>query len=121
MLSISMKILKVSCGEGHVLAIVKDNTSNNELIFSWGSNKNGQLGLAIKCNKTNPTIINYFLNYKNKKIKDICCGAYHSFVILDNEKNHNVNLQKDKEKILDIINNINENQDNFDNEINNNN
>ena len=122
MLSISMKILKVSCGEGHVLAIVKDNTSNNELIFSWGSNKNGQLGLAIKCNKTNPTIINYFLNYKNKKIKDICCGAYHSFVILDNEKNHNVNLQKEKEKILDIINNINENQDNFiDNEINNNN
>ena len=124
MFSISMKILKVSCGEGHVLAIVKDNTSNNELIFSWGSNKNGQLGLAIKDNKTIPTIINYFLNYKNKKIKDICCGAYHSFVILDNEKTINVNLQKEKEKILNIINNINENEDNniiIDHQNNNNN
>ena len=38
------KVEKISCGEGHCLAIVNDINSNTQSVWSWGNNKFGQLG-----------------------------------------------------------------------------
>ena len=80
----NMKVLKVACGESHVLAIILDCSNNECNLWSWGSNRCGQLGIGLQNKKSLPRVINYFLNYTNCEIKDICCGAYHSFTILCN-------------------------------------
>ena len=41
---LNMKVEKISCGEGHCLAIIKDKLTNNLDVWSWGNNKFGQLG-----------------------------------------------------------------------------
>ena len=81
----NMKVIKVACGESHVLAIILDTSNNQCNLWSWGSNKFGQLGIGLQNKKSLPKVINYFLNYRNCEIKDICCGAYHSFAILGNK------------------------------------
>ena len=81
----NMKVIKVACGESHVLAIILDTSNNQCNLWSWGSNKFGQLGIGLQNKKSLPKVINYFLNYSNCEIKDICCGAYHSFAILGNK------------------------------------
>ena len=56
-----MKIINVSCGESHVLAITEDNCIKT--LFSWGSNRFGQLGQGIQTKQSMPKIVNYFLLY----------------------------------------------------------
>lgn len=46
------KIIKISCGSGHVLALTDKGT-----VFSWGSNSNGRLGQGNKEDITEPSLV----------------------------------------------------------------
>ena len=60
---IRMKIINISCGESHALVITEDN--GIKMLFSWDSNRFGQLGQGINTKKSLPKIVNYFLHYNN--------------------------------------------------------
>ena len=77
---IRMKIINISCGESHVLAITEDN--GIKMLFSWGSNRFGQLGQGISIKKSLPKIVNYFLHYNNSEVSQVSCGAFHSLVLI---------------------------------------
>ncbi len=82
----NMKVEKVSCGEGHCIAIVKDNIDNKKKIWSWGNNKFGQLGIGGQVKKSLPKTIDYLLQYDSIKIEDISCGGFHSLCLIKYKK-----------------------------------
>ena len=49
----------------------------NDEIYSFGSNSDGQLGIGNEINQFTPQLISFF---KNKKINFISCGNFHTFV-----------------------------------------
>lgn len=67
-------VVQVACGLKHTLAL----TNNGEL-YSWGSNREGQLGLGegIK-QETKPRLITSLVDVP---IAFIACGGFHSIVI----------------------------------------
>ena len=77
---IRMKIINISCGESHVLAITEDN--GIKMLFSWGSNRFGQLGQGVNTKKSTPKVVNYFLHYNNSEVAQVSCGAFHSLVLI---------------------------------------
>ena len=120
------KVIKLSCGEGHCLAII-NSQENSRVVWSWGNNKFGQLGhgLGNDPGKRVPKPINYLLGFCEEKkneenqiiFDDISCGGFHSLC-----------LAKYKESIdwiendFNIIKNtIRNNKYDNDSEINNNN
>ena len=98
---IRMKIINVSCGESHVLAITEDNCIKT--LFSWGSNRFGQLGQGIQTKQSMPKIVNYFLHYKNSEVCKVSCGAFHSLALLRSKNEENINSNLDEKYILDFI------------------
>lgn len=70
-----LKVKKIACGENHCLAVIEDVNLNLISIWSWGLNKFGQLGNGSTNTITSPNMIEYFLEYNNLRIIDICCGA----------------------------------------------
>ena len=98
---IKMKIINISCGESHVLAITEDN--NIKMLFSWGSNRFGQLGQGIQTKQSMPKIVNYFLYYNNSEVFQVSCGAFHSLALLRNKNEENINTSLDEKFIFDII------------------
>ena len=64
------------------------------MLFSWGSNRFGQLGQGITIKKSLPKIVNYFLHYNNSIVSQVSCGAFHSLVLIKmkEEKNYNPEL-----------------------------
>ena len=68
---LNMKVLKISCGEGHCLAVIKDLISNIRTIWSWGNNKFGQLGQDSLMKKFTPNPINYLSEYNSKSFEEI--------------------------------------------------
>lgn len=110
---LNYRILDVVCGSEHNmgLGIVRDltktkqsddNKSKDQLVFVWGDNSYGQLGISNSTsdnNNTNtqdnnnnadtPTYIStpkLLEEFSDKKISKIECGLYHSFILLDNGK-----------------------------------
>ncbi|GAW83580.1 hypothetical protein, conserved [Plasmodium gonderi] len=70
------KIVNISCGSEHTLAL-----SENGNVYSWGSNIFGQCSQKYEKNIIRyPRIIKHFLK-KNIKIKNISCASYHSAYI----------------------------------------
>ena len=82
----SMKVDKISCGEGHCLAIVKDSTSMFQNVWSWGTNKFGQLGLGNLIKSSLPKPINYLVEYNDKKFEEVSCGGFHSLCLVTYKK-----------------------------------
>ena len=68
-----LKVTKVSCGQNHCLAIVKDSVSNTITAWCWGDNNFGQLGLGLNIKRRNPTLINTLLEYNSVPF-DVSCG-----------------------------------------------
>jgi hypothetical protein len=66
-------IIQISCGFLHSLIL----TDNSE-IFSFGFNNYGQIGDGTNTNRFLPTPIFLTQNLKNKKIKSISAGYFHS-------------------------------------------
>jgi alpha-tubulin suppressor-like RCC1 family protein len=71
--SINIPIFAVACGKEHCLALTDD---ENGYIFSWGCNKDGQLGLGYLQDQCEPRIIENF-----GKIVSIACGWCHSIAL----------------------------------------
>ena len=88
---LNMKVLKVSCGEGHCLAIVNINEfSMEKILWSWGNNKFGQLGLGNQIKISLPKPINMLLEIcKMYNIEDISCGGFHSLCLVNNKNDVN--------------------------------
>ena len=101
---IRMKILNVSCGESHVLAIAEENS--NKMLFSWGSNRFGQLGQGIQTKQSLPKIVNYFVHYNNSEVSQVSCGAFHSLALLRSKESHLINVELDEKFIFDTIDKI---------------
>ena len=102
---LNMKVLKVSCGEGHCLAVIKDLISNIQTIWSWGNNNNGQLGQGSLVKKSTPNPINYLSDYNSKKFDDISCGGFHSLCLIKYRENLNW-IEDDYIKIINTIDEI---------------
>ena len=90
-----LKVTKVSCGQNHCLAIVKDSVSNTITAWCWGDNNFGQLGLGLNIKRRNPTLINTLLEYNSVPF-DVSCGKNFSIICL-----------KRKGKILNDSSNLN--------------
>jgi alpha-tubulin suppressor-like RCC1 family protein len=79
----------VACGQDHSCCI-----TDNGRIFSWGSNKEGQLGLMDFKSRIQPTMIEKccdpdvprLKNTKNKTFKDIVVGNWHCLAITSKKK-----------------------------------
>ncbi len=67
------KVSAISCGSYHSLALTESG-----LVFSWGSNGRGQLGIGHTRNSIKPQLIN---NRSNVFIKKIRCGRFHSLLL----------------------------------------
>lgn len=102
---LNMKVLKISCGEGHCLAIIKDLISNIQTIWSWGNNKFGQLGQGSLIKKSTPNPINYLSDYNSKRFDEISCGGFHSLCLIKYIENLNW-IEEDYDKIINIIDEI---------------
>ena len=89
---------KLSCGEDHSIAIIKDNTSDLVNIWCWGSNEFGQLGLGCHVSVSKPRPNHYLLEFINHKPIDISTGNNHTIILLQrkdyDEKNNDENLIK---------------------------
>ena len=89
---------RISCGEEHSIAIIKDNTSDLVNIWCWGSNEFGQLGLGCHVLLSKPRPNHYLLEFINHKPIDISTGNNHSIILLQrkdfDEKNNDENLIK---------------------------
>ena len=102
---INMKVLKIACGEGHCLAIIKDLISNIQTIWSWGNNKFGQLGQGSMIKKSTPNPINYLSEYNSKKFDEISCGGFHSLCLIKYRDNLDW-IENDYSEISRIIDEI---------------
>jgi len=90
----NLEILKVSCGENFCIAMVKDSITKIVNIWSWGSNKEGQLGLGNDSKNSRPKPIPILLEYINHTPKDIACGKNHCLVLLERNGELNINDEK---------------------------
>ena len=90
---LGMKVEKISCGEGHCIAIIKDQLSNGKLIWSWGNNRYGQLGLGDKSNISLPKPITFLFEYTKNKFESVSCGGFHSLCLI--KYNEDINWIED--------------------------
>ena len=114
------KVIKLSCGEGHCLAIISGQ-ENSKVIWSWGNNKFGQLGHGNgnETGKRLPKPINYLLTFCEERnnsgdkvqFEDISCGGFHSLCLakykqsidwIENDLRIIVNIIKNKEDEISI-------------------
>jgi alpha-tubulin suppressor-like RCC1 family protein len=68
---LNMKVTRIACGESHCLAVVQDLSNKLTTLWSWGSNKFGQLGQGSMIFKTVPRPISYLLGYTKSQILEV--------------------------------------------------
>lgn len=71
-----INIIHIGCGSHHVVAVSKDNK-----VFSWGTCKQGSLGLGNQLFSSFPTHIQSLLG---KKIVKIACSPNCTLLLLEN-------------------------------------
>ena len=98
----TMKVEKISCGESHCLAMIKDEITKTKTIWGWGSNLYGQLGLGNQIQNTMPRPIAFFMDY-NAIVDDVKCGKNFSLVLLRRKDKESVNEKNIMIKYNDII------------------
>ena len=103
---LNMKVEKISCGEAHCLAIVKDFFSNERIIWSWGNNGLGQLGLGDKMKVSLPKPITFLFEYKKNKFENVSCGGFHSLCLIKHRDDVNWIENDFKYNICRVINEI---------------
>jgi alpha-tubulin suppressor-like RCC1 family protein len=70
------KIVEISCGFHHSMALAKSG-----IVFSWGYNSWGQLGIGNILNSNKPEQIKFDKNDEQIFIKSISCGRRHSLLL----------------------------------------
>ena len=102
------KVEKISCGEGHCLAIIQDINSNTQSIWSWGNNKFGQIGHGLMVKISLPKEIEYLTDYNMNNFSDVSCGGFHSLILLKSKNNIDW-IEKDYDEfILGVLKEIGE-------------
>ncbi|KAK1370244.1 ultraviolet-B receptor UVR8 [Heracleum sosnowskyi] len=77
-------VVKVACGNEHVVALVSSCETHNggDLIcYSWGINRKGQLGLGDKETRFSPEVIETFNIESPWAVYDVACGGSHTAVL----------------------------------------
>ena len=100
------KVEKISCGEGHCLAIINDTNSNIQSIWSWGNNKFGQLGHGSIVTISLPKEVEYLTEYNMNKFCEVSCGGFHSLCLLKSKNNLDWIESDYNENILEVIEEI---------------
>ncbi|CDW87912.1 UNKNOWN [Stylonychia lemnae] len=86
------KVDKVVCGWNHTIAIVNDKQRNsiepdmiddNQFIFVWGSNEQGQLGIPLQGCIDLPVRQSFF-EHIEVRVKDIYAGYQHTLYVTEN-------------------------------------
>ena len=95
-----LKVLNISCGEEHTLAIIKDNTCDIINIWCWGSNKYGQLGLGSHIIVSRPKPIHYLLEFINHIPIDISTGKNHSVILLQRKDYNELNSDETLSELI---------------------
>lgn len=91
------KILKVSCGYEHVIAMM-----NNQTVFGWGSNREGQLGIGRDTKEISTPLLIYF----QQSVIDIACGKNHSLFITEMQQEREEDSDTKPKEVYDCsINN----------------
>ena len=106
----TFEVMKISCGEGHCLAIINDSTFlKMKSLWSWGNNKCGQIGQGSLVKVGLPAPINLLLDYNSDKSEfaEISCGGYHSLCLIKYKKNTNWIFDDFDKKISKAIDDIN--------------
>ncbi|KAF5743238.1 ultraviolet-B receptor UVR8 [Tripterygium wilfordii] len=88
-------VVKVACGNEHVVALVSagETYKGEDLIcYSWGSNNHGQLGLRDEESRLHPEIIEAFNQDSRWAVYEIACGAFHT-ALLTHKKRPNDKLE----------------------------
>ena len=106
----TFEVMKISCGEGHCLAIINDSTFlKMKSLWSWGNNKYGQIGQGSLVKVGLPAPINLLLDYNSDKCEfaEISCGGFHSLCLIKYKKNINWIFDDFDKKISKAIDDIN--------------
>ena len=91
---------RISCGDEHSMAIIKDNTSDLVNIWCWGSNEYGQLGLGCHVMNSKPKPNHYLLEFINHKPIDISTGSFHTIILLQRK---DFNPNNNDETLIKLI------------------
>ncbi|XP_058785195.1 ultraviolet-B receptor UVR8-like [Vicia villosa] len=86
-------VVKVSCGNEHVVALVSATTESNKdeelLCYSWGYNSHGQLGLGDTQSRLRPEVIKIFDEDSPSTIYEVACGAFHTALLTHKKERGN--------------------------------
>ena len=96
----NLDIVKISCGESHCIALIKDLTSKVINVWSWGNNDKGQLGMGDNSKIGKPKPIPGLLEYVNHIPKDISVGKNHTLILMERKDSLNKNNLNDIEEII---------------------
>jgi alpha-tubulin suppressor-like RCC1 family protein len=69
-------ILRLAVGDDHNLAVTEEN-----LVFSWGANSNGQLGLGRSDDQHRPVRVRELEHQGVAEVSSVACGSRHSLVV----------------------------------------
>jgi len=72
----SHKIAEIVAGSYHYFAFTE-----KRMVFTWGLNINGQLGLGNNTNYSSPVKIPFF---EDKTIRKLACGDFHTVAVTSN-------------------------------------
>eukprot|EP00262_Sarcandra_glabra_P017100 TRINITY_DN5753_c0_g2_i1.p1 TRINITY_DN5753_c0_g2~~TRINITY_DN5753_c0_g2_i1.p1 ORF type:complete len:500 (-),score=104.60 TRINITY_DN5753_c0_g2_i1:294-1793(-) len=77
-------VVKVACGNEHIVALVSAGetfTGGELILYSWGNNNHGQLGLGDKESRPRPEIVETFNQNCPWAVYEIACGAFHTAIL----------------------------------------
>lgn len=75
------RVLRVACGNEHILALLEGRHGNGVDCYAWGGNAYGQLGLGDFEARDMPTLVTAVPAVPGATIVDFACGAFHSVVV----------------------------------------
>ncbi|KAJ0230660.1 Uncharacterized protein HA466_0305330 [Hirschfeldia incana] len=74
-------VLKVACGDEHVVALVGSKEIQESTLYTWGNNHHGQLGLGDGESRARPQIVETFNQESGLTVYDLACGAHHTALL----------------------------------------
>ena len=99
----NLEIIKISCGEKFCLAMIRDSITKIINIWTWGENKEGQLGLNNNVDISLPKLVPGLLEFVNHFPVDIACGSNHCLILLE-KKGEDININNNINSDIDIDN-----------------
>lgn len=77
-------VIKVACGNEHIIALVSaGETQNTEdlVCYSWGCNSYGQLGLGDREHRPCPEVVEKFGRDSEWVVYQVACGGFHTALL----------------------------------------